>query len=359
MQYIEPNYLVRIADTIPYDPGWGYQYGLININAPQGWDLNTGTAAVTIAIMDTGVDLTHPDLAAKIVPGYDFVNDDAIPQDDHGHGTHVAGIAGAITNNTTGVAGVSWGARIMPVKVLDNAGSGTYADVAAGVIWAADQGAQVINLSLGGDVSSSTLENAINYAYGKGVTIVASSGNDGSSFVLYPARYPPVIAVGATDSNNNYASFSNYGLEVDLAAPGVAIYSTWIGGYNYDSGTSMAAPFVSGLAAILSGMHENSSPDTIAWEMQSTALDLGPAGVDPYFGHGLIQIDQAIQLALPPVVLSSVRAGVNPTNAASVNFTVTFSENVTGVDTYDFALTTTGVTEASITLVSGSGNTYW
>ena len=145
----EPNYYVYADDTFPNDPGWGSQYGLTNIRAPQGWDLSTGATWVTIAVIDSGVDLSHPDLAYKTLPGYDFVNKDFEPQDDLGHGTHVAGIAAAASNNGEGIAGVSWGANIMPLKVLNNKGGGTYDDVAAAIIWATDNGAQVINMSLG------------------------------------------------------------------------------------------------------------------------------------------------------------------------------------------------------------------
>jgi len=298
--YAEPNYTAWMTDTIPNDPGWRNQYGLLAIHAPQGWDLSTGSSAVTIAILDTGVDLDHVDLASKIVPGFDFVNSDNDPQDDNGHGTHVAGIAAAASNNGIGVAGVAWGAHIMPVKVLNASGNGSYADVAAGIVWAADNGAQVINLSLGGSMPSSVLEDAVDYAYGKGVTLVAAAGNSGSNSVLYPARYPHVIAVAATDSSNNRASFSNFGPEIDVAAPGVAIYSTIIGDkYAYLSGTSMAAPFVSGLAAILMGIPANASPDEITHEIETTALDLGIPGRDDYYGYGLIQMDAALQPLLP------------------------------------------------------------
>ena len=315
----EPNYLVHVADTIPSDPGWSAQYGLLNIRAPEGWDLSTGSAAVTIAIVDTGVDLGHPDLSAKIVSGYDFVNNDATAQDDNGHGTHVAGIAAAITNNGTGVAGVSWGARIMPVKVLDASGNGTFANVAAGMVLAADRGAQVINLSLGGTSGSAVLQSAVDYAYGKGAVIVAAAGNTGAGAVLYPARYPHVIAVAATDNTNTRAGFSNYGPQVALAAPGVLIYSTRPGGtYGYLSGTSMSTPFVSGLAAILRGIPGIGSADAIAWDMESTALDLGQAGLDPYYGYGLIQMDAAIEAALPltatPTSGSLLPAGGNHVN---------------------------------------------
>ncbi|MGD0750899.1 MAG: S8 family serine peptidase [Anaerolineales bacterium] len=301
--YAEPNYEVSIADTIPNDPDWGNQYGLLAIHAPQGWDLNTGSSAVTIAIVDTGVDLDHVDLAGKIVPGFDFVNNNNHPQDDdaQSHGTHVAGIAAAETNNGIGIAGVSWGAQIMPVKVLNSGGFGTYENVAAGIVWAADHGAEVINLSLGGSMPSSVLKDAVNYAYAKGVTLVAAAGNSGSNSVLYPARYPHVIAVAATDSTNNRASFSNYGPEIDVAAPGVDIYSTNLGdNYGYLSGTSMAAPFVSGLVAILRGIPGNVSPDQITQEIEISALDLGTPGKDDYYGYGLIQMDAALQVHVPP-----------------------------------------------------------
>lgn len=300
VKYAEPNYLASIADTIPNDPGFGSQYGLISIRAPQGWDLSTGSSAVIIAIIDSGVDLSHPDLASKITAGYDFVNNDTIPQDDFGHGTHVAGIAAATGNNGTGVTGVSWGARIMPIKVLNAAGNGTFANVAAGIIWAVDNGAQVINLSLGGNTSSLVLQDAVNYAYSNGVVLVAASGNTGSGVILYPAAYPHVIAVGAVDNTNNHAGFSNFGPEMDLMAPGVSIYSTIPGGYGLNSGTSMAAPYVSGLAAILRGYPGGFSPDAIEFEMESTALDLGIAGRDNLYGYGLIQLDYAIQLVYFP-----------------------------------------------------------
>jgi len=294
--YVEPNFLLQAADTIPNDPNWGIQYGLTNIRAPQGWDISTGSAAVTIAIVDSGVDYGHPDLAGKLLGGYDFVNNDDNPQDDNGHGTHVAGIAAASSNNGAGVAGVSWGARIMPVKVLNASGGGTYANTAAGVIWAIDHGAQVINLSLGGSGESAILEDAINYAHGRGAMVVAAAGNTGSNFILYPARSPNVIAVARTNSANNWDG-SNYGPEIDLSAPGTLIYSTVIGGYDYKSGSSMSTGFVSGLAAILMGIPGNGSPDVIESQMELTALDIEFAGWDEYTGAGLIQMDAAIQLA--------------------------------------------------------------
>lgn len=297
--YAEPNYFVEATDIIPNDPGWGNQYNLTAIHAPSGWELNTGAVWVTIAIVDSGVDLTHPDLFVRILPGYDFVNNDNDPQDDNGHGTHVAAIAAASSNNAVGISGVNWGANILPIKVLDSSGNGTYSNVANGIVWATDQGAQVINLSLGGGSPSSVLSDAVDYAYNHGVMLIASTGNAGAPAVLYPAAYSATIAVGATDSTNTWAGFSNYGTEVDVVAPGANIYSAYLGGaYGYRSGTSLSAPHVSGLAAILWGIPGN-SPDHIRMLIESTSLDLGYPGWDEFYGFGLIQMDAAIQQALP------------------------------------------------------------
>lgn len=295
VEYAEPNYLAYALDTIPNDPGWSTQYGPANIQMPQAWEITSGSTAVKIAIIDTGVDLTHPDLAAKIVAGYDFVNNDAYAQDDHGHGTHVAGIAAAIGNNATGIAGVSWGARIMPVKVLNSSGSGSYDSIVNGIIWAADHGAKVINLSLGGSSSSRSLEDAINYAYNRGVTVVAAAGNSGDSTLHYPAAYANVIAVAAVNSVNSRASFSTYGDFVDIAAPGVGIYATLRGGYGSMSGTSMAAPHVAGVAALLVGQPQFNTPAKVRAAIEATALDLGDSGWDAYYGHGLVQAYNALQ----------------------------------------------------------------
>jgi len=291
--YVEPNYRLAGADTIPDDPSFSSQYALTAIRAPQGWDISTGAATVTIAIVDSGVDYGHAELAGKLVAGYDFVNNDNIADDEYGHGTHVAGIAAASSNNGLGIAGVSWGARIMPVKVLDANNNGNVDNIAAGIIWAADNGAQIINLSLGGPSPSITLENAVNYAAGLGALLIASAGNYGN-LVFYPAHYPAVMAVAATDASNQRASFSNYGPEIDIAAPGDAIFSLDIGGYTTHNGTSMAAAHVSGLAAILWGQAGYGSAASVRQAIESTALDIDPSGWDSYTGAGLIQMDAAL-----------------------------------------------------------------
>ncbi len=291
---VEPDYPVQALDTFPNDPSFPSQYALTLIHAPQGWDISTGSSSVTIAILDSGVDLNHLDLAGKIVQGYDFVNSDNVPFDDYGHGTHVTGIAAALGNNGLGIAGVSWGARVLPVKVLDASGNGTFSNVATGIIWATDRGAQIINMSLGGSGFSQILQDAVTYADSHGVLMVAASGNTNSNFVLYPAHFSQVMAVAATDASNQRASFSNYGAQVEIAAPGVNIVSLWPGGYNTLSGTSMSAPYVSGLAAILFGYSNNA--DQIRNDIKNSALDIPPAGFDPYTGAGLIQMDAALAL---------------------------------------------------------------
>ena len=318
--YAEPNYLVNAQDTIPNDPDWENQYNLKAIHAPQGWDLDRGSSFSTIAIIDSGLDLTHPDLMSKLVAGYDFVDNDDIAQDEYGHGTHVAGIAAAVSNNAQGIAGVSWGAKLMPVRVINEYGSGTALNVANGIIWAVDHSAQVINLSLGGQNPSKAMKDAVDYAITKGVIVVAATGNYGSNSILYPARFDGVIAVGATDEFNNHADFSNTGAEIDLVAPGVNIYSLGIGNnYFYDTGTSMSTPHVAGLAAILVGLPGNSSA-LVESQMKNSALDLGKQGWDSQYGSGLIQIDVAILLArsLTPTPSSQATPTFTPT-PSSIN----------------------------------------
>ncbi len=295
--YAEPNYYAYALDVYPNDPGWSEQYGPRAIRAPQGWVMATGSPAVTIAILDTGVYAGHPDLGAKLVAGYDFVNGDADPADDHGHGTRAAGIAAALSNNGEGIAGISWGARIMPVKVLGASASGTYANVAAGIRFAVDNGARVINLSLGGPSGSQTLLNAVTYGVAQGAVLVASAGNSGGA-LFYPAAYPDVIAVGATDQNNQRSASSSRGPQLDLAAPGVGIYTTQLGGgYTYESGTSAAAPFVSGAAAILIGIPGNGFSAVVEEQLKLGARDLGAPGFDEDYGWGLLQLDGALRAA--------------------------------------------------------------
>jgi hypothetical protein len=304
VEYAELDYIVHATIT-PNDTYFDQQWALSKIRAPAAWDQETGTSDPIIAIVDTGVDLSHPDLNAKIVPGWDFVNDDGSAQDDHGHGTHVAGIAAAETNNGQGVAGVSWGARLMPIKVLDENGDGYWSDVARGVRYACSHGAQIINLSLGGDNPSSTLEDALEQAYQDGCLIVAAAGNSGRKVIDYPARYPEAMAVTATDQYDELATFSDHGPQAEVAAPGVDIYSTlWPRTYGWKAGTSMSTPYVAGLAALIWSACPLLDNTEVRGVLRSTAKDLGTAGWDEYYGYGRIDARKAVAAAGPPPILT-------------------------------------------------------
>ena len=299
--YAEIDARAEIAFT-PNDPEYNVrQYGPKIIRANDAWDITTGDPNILVAVVDTGVDYTHPDLTGKVVLGYDFVNNDPDPMDDNGHGTHVAGIVAAATNNGIGVASVGFDTRVLAVKVLDANGSGFYSTVAQGITYAADNGARIINLSLRGTVSSSILQDAVNYAWSKGALVVAAAGNDGSNAPVYPAAYPHVLAVAATDWNDERWGLSNYGDYVDVAAPGVGIYSTdWAGGvgpYASRSGTSMAAPHVAAVAALVLSVDPGLSNDELAALLTSTADDKGDPGWDPYYGAGRINAYAAVVAA--------------------------------------------------------------
>jgi hypothetical protein len=249
----EPDYYVSaLDDLIPNDPRYAEQWALPAIGAPSAWgQIPADAPKVTVAVIDSGVCTSHPDLAGRIVNGWDFLENDAIPQDDFGHGCAVSGVIAANINDGIGIAGVAPNAQIMPLRVLNASGIGSYSNVAAAIVYAADNGAQIINLSLGGSNPSSTLESAVNYAISKGVVIVAAAGNNGAEGALYPAAYPNVIAVGSADPNLQHSSFSNYGSQIDTWAPGRDILTTKRdGSYGLVSGTSFAAAHVAGAEAI-------------------------------------------------------------------------------------------------------------
>ncbi|HYF64240.1 MAG TPA: S8 family peptidase, partial [Herpetosiphonaceae bacterium] len=251
IEYAEPNYIYSIQYT-PNDPNLNQQWAWNKIQAPRAWDVTRGSSSVVIAVVDTGIQANHPDLDAKVLAGYDYVDNDSNPADGNGHGTHVAGTAAAETNNGTGVAGTCPDCKVMPVRVLDNNGSGSLDNIARGITYAADNGAKVINLSLGGTSGTSSLESAINYAWNKGVFIACAAGNSNTTSMFYPAGYGNCMAVASTTSSDARSSFSNYGNWVDIAAPGSDIYSTFTGSsYKSMNGTSMASPHVAGLAGLL------------------------------------------------------------------------------------------------------------
>jgi len=285
------NY-IREATFLPDDRKFGDpgQWGLRKAGFPNAWNDARGTGA-KIAIIDSGINQDHSDLG-KISAQKDFVNGRAVANDGYGHGTHVAGIAGALTDNGRGVAGGCPACRLLVAKVMNSRGEATDSDLIAGINWSINQGADVLNLSLEGPYSGA-LEAKINDASAKGVVIVASAGNEGTTARRYPAAYPAVIAVGATNENDRLTGFSSRGSWVDLAAPGTDILSTGAGGgYPEETGTSQSAPFVSALAGLLAS--EGETADQIRQRIQSTATDLGPDGDDPRYGHGRINAARAI-----------------------------------------------------------------
>jgi thermitase len=313
VQYAEANYLCEVVDA-PDDAYFNNQWGMRKVEATEAWDATKGSSSIKIAILDTGVDLDHPDLSGKISKVINFTSS-TTADDVYGHGTHVAGIAAADTDNGIGVAGLGYFSSIADVKVLGDNGKGYYSWIAEGIIWAADNGAQVINLSLGGSSASSTLEDAVNYAWSKGVIVVAAAGNNGNSTPFYPAYYSNSIAVAATDANDNLASWSNRGDWVDLAAPGVSIYSTLKdGGYGNKSGTSMATPHVSGLAALVFTVVSDSNGngilnDEVLSRIEAGADDIGLSGI----GRGRINAFKAVSAS--PSAPGSITGRV--TDAAS------------------------------------------
>jgi thermitase len=309
VEYAERDPVVQV-NYIPNDPYFGKQWSLdqsndADIDAPEAWDISTARW-IRIAILDTGVDEQHNDFK-KLAPGYNFTSNNSTQWNDgHGHGTHVAGIAAAKTNNGTGVAGVCWGkgnCQIMPVKVLTNQGWGYYSWIANGIIHAAQNSAKVINLSLGSNIDSQTLHEAIQYAYNKNVTIVAAAGNNGGA-VLYPAAYPETIAVAATNKYDNIPNWSNWGSQIDLAAPGVSILSSYLdNSVAWMSGTSMAAPHVTGAVALLQSFYRQTygkflKPEQVRCYLQESADDLGRSLYKQ--GAGRLNLKQLLQLVVDP-----------------------------------------------------------
>jgi len=250
VEYAESDVVLRALDTVPNDVYWPDQWGLAKVASPRAWDAARGSANVVVAVLDTGVDFNHPDLRGGSVSGYDFVNNDTDPSDDHGHGTAAAGVVAARTNNSEGVAGICWVCSVMAVKVLDASGSGNTSTTARGIVWAVDHGADVINMSLGSPGSTQTLAAAVEYAASKGVLLVAAAGNSGVSTRVYPAAYPTVMSVAATDASDQRYSWSNYGSWVQVAAPGCNVAPVPAGAYGNFCGTSSATPVVAGLAGL-------------------------------------------------------------------------------------------------------------
>jgi subtilisin family serine protease len=318
-------------EVVPNDPYYRpernqrhyQQWFLPKINANYAWSVSSGSDAIIVAVVDSGVDLHHPDLKGRLLRGVSIVHQDnytppADGMDDNGHGTHIAGLVGAMSNNGVGVCGTSWSSRILPVKVLNNKGEGTDADIISGIQWAADAGARIINMSLGGPSDDNTppqaLQDAVNYAYSKNCLVIAAAGNSGDNTKFYPADLNNVIAVASTDPEDHRASYSTFGPDIDLAAPGgvnpdteTGILSTYwdsnsvisdamsgseAGEYAIAVGTSMAAGIVSGAAAVIWAHDLTMTPDQVANLMLSTATLASTPNQE--LGHGRIDVLAAL-----------------------------------------------------------------
>jgi thermitase len=300
----------------PNDPFIGDQWNIRRIGAAAAWAVTMGSHSIAVAVIDSGIDRTHPEFAGRLLPGYDYVNSDNDPSDDYGHGTHVAGILAAAANNATGIAGLAPNVKILPLKVLDAGGAGTYANIASAIRRAADSNVQVINLSLGGFYPSSDLQAAVNYAARKAL-IVAAAGNCAQGGPqcnyqvnpsYYPAAYAGVLAVAACDRYDNWASYSGYKPYIALTAPGGTwsdpIWSTVPGGYDFMYGTSMATPLVSASAALVWTLAPAATYAQVGDILKSTADKVGPyaytGGRNDYFGSGRLNVAKAVRWAYPP-----------------------------------------------------------
>lgn len=315
IEYAEPNYKIKLLGGVePNDSKFKEQWALNNkrdadIDAPEAWKLEKGNKNVLIAVVDTGVNYEHEDIDYSRVRtdiDKDFVNNDDDAMDDHGHGTYVAGIIAAATNNNTGIAAICWNCSVLPIKIVNADGTGSAESAANGIQYAANKGAHIINMSWAieaGSGCSETVAKAINYAWTKGSLLIAAAGNDEQKEIIgYPASSPRVIAVGATNDQDKCAAFSNRGEELDLVAPGVNILSLWLGNPKYKraKGTSAAAAHVSGVAGLILSKVYFSTPKLSAgqvwWILQHSADDLGPPGWDESYGWGRVNASAALTL---------------------------------------------------------------
>jgi subtilisin family serine protease len=313
IEYVEREVVLEAAATVPNDTLWQEQWGPRRVRAPRAWDATKGSSRVVVAVVDTGVDYGHPDLQGLFVPGYDFVNSDADPRDDQGHGTAVAGVIAARTQNHEGQAGMCWKCSVMPVKVLDRSGSGPTSTIAAGIVWAATHGARVINLSLGGAGTTQALQDAVRFAASQGVVVVAAAGNSGSSTRFYPAAYADALSVAATTSGDNLYDWSNRGRDwVQVAAPGCNVAPVRGGGYGDFCGTSSATPIVSGIAALALSLDPGLSKHALEQALRRTARH-GIGGVE-YGRVNALYTLAALGLTAPlntarPRILGKARSG--------------------------------------------------
>ncbi len=300
IEYIQPNIAYNISE-IPNDRYYDEQYYLQQIKAEKGWEEDY-TKEIIIAVLDTGVDINHPDLQGNLINGVNILNKNILPIDDNGHGTNVTGIVAAVSNNSLGISGIARNTKIMPVKVLDQNGKSDSFYVGQGIRYAVDNGADIILLCSGEAIYTPFMTEAVDYAEENGVLVIAATGNKGSE-LDYPSALPNVLSVGAVDSKDNYVDYSNYGQQIDVVASGEGIFTTNLGGgYVANSGTSMAAPQVAGLAVLLYQKYPDLTPKEIADIIKFSADDVGEPGWDIRTGYGRINFEKALAMDLDKLV---------------------------------------------------------
>jgi subtilisin family serine protease len=339
--FIEKDFVAQSAMNTPNDPYFGSQWHLATIQAANAWSITTGMSTSVIAVIDSGADTTHSDLAPKLVGGWNFLAGNSTIVDNTGHGTATAGTIAADTNNSQGVAGVAWGNPVMPLVVVDSTGYASYSNIANAITYAADHGARIMNISIAGSSASSTLQSAVNYAWNKGAVVFASAGNYSTSAPYYPAACDNVVAVSATDSTDLLASYSNFGTWVDLAAPGSGILTTSAGGYYGSwSGTSFSAPVAAGVAALVLSERPSLSAAGLVSLLEQNSDDLGTPGFDTSFGYGRVNAYRAVLAAQglpasdttpPSVTLTNPTAGAVLSSTIQVQGTASDNMGVTGI----------------------------
>lgn len=344
IEFIEED-SIKEGSIIPSDPYYSYQWAIPAINIPKAWEITKGSNSVCIAVIDSGIYRSHPDLInADIRQGWDYIFNGYCDWDSNGHGTNVTGIIGAETNNYRGIAGVNWDVAIIPLRVLSYDGTGYVSDTIEAIYDAADIGCDVINISLGSSSYSYAEDLAVSYAISKGSIVVASAGNDGDASYTYPASYDGVISVGSIDRNLSVSSFSQRNNKVDVTAPGEFVFTTsyWYKDINYSdyayvSGTSFSAPYVSGIAALMSAVKPSITAEEFMEKIKLTSTDLGNVGYDNYYGYGLINAEKMLKsvatIKVEAVSLNKVNTTLNigeseklvatilPSNASNKNVT--------------------------------------
>jgi subtilisin family serine protease len=349
VEWAEPDYVVELADegevtaVAVNDPLTAQQYSLNRMRVRDAWSITKGTTDDVVAVLDTGVQANHPELSGRVLTGYDFVNGDTNAADDNGHGTWVAGIVAANTNNGAGIAGISWNARILPVKIMNRNGTGSTSALNSGITWVANWAAArpdkrvVINMSVGGFPYSQFVNDAVNYAVSKGVVLVGAAGNNRREEDFYPASYANVISVSATQADDEFTNWSSFGPKVDVSAPGASVLTTNCtvspcvyhssGGYITISGTSFATPNVAGVVSLIRAKNPSWSASQVVNRLYATVDDIGYPGKDKWYGRGRVNAWRAVG-GSPPSIGPSTGDGLEPNNALASAKRLTFDATV-------------------------------